>query len=130
MRDAVKEDEAKLALCPFRNSPCVGRACMAWVVSWKDNSEGFCTALRATYEQDIDEGWKKHGHRLVSTRKDLIIRLKKAEDEVKRLKEIERRALEFKAMALPLENRNYHPKWYVAAMPLFASLSRETTTNV
>ena len=40
------------------------------------------------------------------------------------------KALEFKAQGIHLENRNYHPRWYVAAMPLFAALGKEANASL
>lgn len=62
-------------------------------------------------------------------RKVMTRELHELRGEVRRLREIERLAKKFKEQALPLENRNYHPRWYVAAEPLFAALDKETTPN-
>ena len=97
MRDVMKERLAKTMYCPLGgNRFCTGAACMAWTVSWENDSEGFCAALRPTYEQEIDQGRKKHGRRVMGVQKKLLARVKQAEAEVTRLREVERLALAYR----------------------------------
>ena len=81
MRDVTKEHVARELFCPLRAAYCRGDACMAWVVSWENNNEGYCSAFRATHEQEIGEGWEKYGRRIMDSRKKLFARLKLAERE-------------------------------------------------
>ena len=77
----MKERRAQTLLCPIRNGDCYGEMCMAWVISWENNNEGCCGAFRPSYEQEIGEGWKKYGRRIMDSRKKLFARLKLAERE-------------------------------------------------
>lgn len=81
MRDVIKENVAETLLCPIRNGYCYGELCLAWTVSWENCNEGYCAAFRATYEQEIGQGWKKYGRRIMDSRKKLLARLKQAEAE-------------------------------------------------
>ena len=81
MRDVMKERRAQTLHCPIRNGDCYGEMCMAWAVSWENCNEGYCAAFRATHEQEIGEGWKKYGRRIMDSRKKLFARLKLAERE-------------------------------------------------
>lgn len=81
MRDVMKENAARELFCPLRAAYCRGDACMAWVVSWENNNEGYCAAFRATHEQEIGEGWKKYGRRIMDSRKKLLSRALQAEAE-------------------------------------------------
>lgn len=107
MRDVMKENAARELFCPLRAAYCRGDACMAWVVSWENNNEGYCAAFRATYEQEIGEGWKKYGRRIMDTQKKLLARLKQAEAErdaalaeLARLREVERLAGAYRAAVM------------------------------
>ena len=81
MRDVMKERRAQTLHCPIRNGDCYGELCLAWTVSWENCNEGYCAAFRATYEQEIGQGWKKYGRRIMDTQKKLLARLKQAEAE-------------------------------------------------
>ena len=81
MRDVMKENVARELFCPLRAAYCRGGVCMAWTVSWENNNEGYCAAFRATYEQEIGQGWKKYGRRIMDTQKKLLARLEQAEAE-------------------------------------------------
>ena len=81
MRDVMKERRAQTLHCPIRNGDCYGEMCLAWTVSWENCNEGYCAAFRATYEQEIGQGWKKYGRRIMDSRKKLLARLKQAEAE-------------------------------------------------
>lgn len=82
----MKENVAQTLHCPIRNGDCYGEMCMAWAVSWENDNEGYCAAFRATYEQEIGEGWKKYGRRIMDSRKKLRADLERALAELERLR--------------------------------------------
>lgn len=151
MRDVMKERLAKMTYCPLGgNRFCIGAACMAWTVSWENDSEGFCAAFRATYEQEIGEGWKKYGRRIRGVQKKLLARALRAEAELARLREVERLAVAYRAAVMERRahkgvdpNTDDSPlgmKWgrrmeeltdakRAAGEALFAALDKETTPN-